>query len=474
MGNDALEQKLHDLYSSGDIAGAVEQHLAELGSEEMVQEWPQSGERISGRDNILAVNQHYEGATGTAPSLDAPADREARTDAWIVEGTIDYGDGTPVSLVSILEADADGKIIRATGLLREPVRGSRVAAPVGGADGARGREGRLTRQLWVEGASIVSRMSEPTVRTRRRSSSSTTATWRGAWGSGSARRARAWPTQAQLAEGRYTAAYISALERGLAKPSMAALTFLSERLGVSIPDLVAEERPAAGRLEADLLLASGKAAGGAGPYDALLDDGGRGPAQSGGAAAWRGRSALPAHARARGDPAGIRSRGALRRAGRTGRCSLGALLAGRRSLSGGQPGRGAVASSSSCWPADRAGLDVAPDFRFRLLTQLGNVEAWDGESGLAASPTWKRLRSLVDAASLRPARRFLSGLALQYRRAWGSRALDPRGSREPRALSGRRRGARRSRPREQHRHHVHRAREPGSGGGAPGACATAC
>ena len=62
-------------------------------------------------------------------------------------------------------------------------------------------------------------------------------------------RTRVGLTQAQLAKGRYTAAYISALERGLAKPSMAALTFLSERLGVSVPDLVAEERPAASRLE---------------------------------------------------------------------------------------------------------------------------------------------------------------------------------------------------------------------------------
>ena len=39
-------------------------------------------------------------------------------------------------------------------------------------------------------------------------------------------------TQAQLAGDRYTKAYVSALEHGLAKPSMAALTFLSERLGV--------------------------------------------------------------------------------------------------------------------------------------------------------------------------------------------------------------------------------------------------
>jgi transcriptional regulator with XRE-family HTH domain len=85
-------------------------------------------------------------------------------------------------------------------------------------------------------------------------------------------RTRAGLTQAQVAQGRYTAAYISALERGLAKPSMAALTFLSERLGVSVPDLVAEERPAAGRLEADLLLASGAYTDALDRYDALLEE----------------------------------------------------------------------------------------------------------------------------------------------------------------------------------------------------------
>src|SRR5918999_3754017 len=87
-------------------------------------------------------------------------------------------------------------------------------------------------------------------------------------------RLRASLTQEEVAKGRYTAAYISALERGLAKPSMAALTFLSERLGVPVPDLVAEDRPAAGRLEADLLLASGRWQEGLDRYDGLLDAGG--------------------------------------------------------------------------------------------------------------------------------------------------------------------------------------------------------
>ena len=39
-------------------------------------------------------------------------------------------------------------------------------------------------------------------------------------------------TQQQLAEGRYTKAYISALEQGHAKPSMAALDFIAGRLGL--------------------------------------------------------------------------------------------------------------------------------------------------------------------------------------------------------------------------------------------------
>src|SRR4026207_1276216 len=39
-------------------------------------------------------------------------------------------------------------------------------------------------------------------------------------------------TQQQLAGDRYTKAYVSALETGIARPSMVALSFLSERLGL--------------------------------------------------------------------------------------------------------------------------------------------------------------------------------------------------------------------------------------------------
>ncbi|MCA1571898.1 MAG: nuclear transport factor 2 family protein [Chloroflexi bacterium] len=118
MDHDAMEQKLRDLYSSGDLE-ALARQIPEMASDDLVQEWPQSGERIRGRDNVMAVNQSYEGATGTAPRLTLR--RIVRPDqAWLVEGTIDYGDGTPVSIVSILEIGADGKITRQTDYFANP------------------------------------------------------------------------------------------------------------------------------------------------------------------------------------------------------------------------------------------------------------------------------------------------------------------------------------------------------------------
>ena len=118
MDNDEMERRLRDLYSSGD-AQEMARQVSELGSDDMVQEWPQSGERIRGRDNIVAVNQQYEGATGTTPKMTLRRIVKPGQ-AWVVESIIDYGDGTPVSLVSILEADSDGRITRETDYFANP------------------------------------------------------------------------------------------------------------------------------------------------------------------------------------------------------------------------------------------------------------------------------------------------------------------------------------------------------------------
>jgi len=118
MDNDAMERKLRDLYTSGDLEGLA-RLMSELASPDMVQEWPQSGERIRGRDNIAAVNQNYEGATGTAPKMTLRRILKPGA-AWVAESTIDYGDGTPVSCVSIIETDADGKIVKTTDYFASP------------------------------------------------------------------------------------------------------------------------------------------------------------------------------------------------------------------------------------------------------------------------------------------------------------------------------------------------------------------
>src|SRR4026209_301299 len=68
-------------------------------------------------------------------------------------------------------------------------------------------------------------------------------------------RLRAGLTQQQLAAERYTKAYVSALENGLVRPSMAALSFFAERLRMPASRLIGDEAPSWNRLEADLQLA---------------------------------------------------------------------------------------------------------------------------------------------------------------------------------------------------------------------------
>ena len=85
-------------------------------------------------------------------------------------------------------------------------------------------------------------------------------------------RSAAGLTQSALAGDRYTKAYISALEHGIAKPSMAALNYLAPRLGSTPAALIADADPIWGRLAADLRLASGDWQAALDAYEDLLDD----------------------------------------------------------------------------------------------------------------------------------------------------------------------------------------------------------
>src|SRR5215204_5266320 len=65
-------------------------------------------------------------------------------------------------------------------------------------------------------------------------------------------------TQQELAGDRYTKAYISALELGHAKPSMAALNYLAPRLGTTPDRLLTDHAGRWTRVDADLHLAAGR------------------------------------------------------------------------------------------------------------------------------------------------------------------------------------------------------------------------
>jgi hypothetical protein len=105
-------------YASGDM-GAITSVAHRYAAPDFVQSWPQSGERLN-LENSLKLFEHYaEMAGGPA----APAFTYGRMlgggNVFVVEGTIDYGDGVPVSYVGIGEL-SDGKVTRMTEYFANP------------------------------------------------------------------------------------------------------------------------------------------------------------------------------------------------------------------------------------------------------------------------------------------------------------------------------------------------------------------
>jgi tetratricopeptide (TPR) repeat protein len=190
-----------------------------------------------------------------------------------------------------------------------------------------------------------------------------------------AARKKAGFTQRELAGDRYTAAYISALEVGLVRPSWAALTYLSGRLGLAVHDLVREAQPGWERLNADLQLAAGDWQTAADSYTRLLEN-----ANSTDAALMRGgraeafcrlgrpRDALP-------DAAAAYE--ALTNAGQ----QVDAAYAGywlayaHHQLDNADEARALL---HQILAEVRAGLMVQADFKLRLLVALAILESWDG------------------------------------------------------------------------------------------------
>jgi ketosteroid isomerase-like protein len=102
---------------SGDMSQLSEM-LVRYGANDFVDEWPQSGERIRGMDNMKRLNDSYSAATGTSPKM-VLRRVIGEGDVYVIEGTIDYGDGVPVSYVGIAEF-RDGKVTKMTEYFANP------------------------------------------------------------------------------------------------------------------------------------------------------------------------------------------------------------------------------------------------------------------------------------------------------------------------------------------------------------------
>ncbi len=83
--------------------------------DDYVQEWPQSGERIVGKDNALAINENYPGGL--------PKMTFRRTlaggDLAVLEVGLEYSDGSIYQGVAILEF-RDEKVVRETDYFAQP------------------------------------------------------------------------------------------------------------------------------------------------------------------------------------------------------------------------------------------------------------------------------------------------------------------------------------------------------------------
>ena len=86
-------------------------------TDDFVQEWPQSGERLT-KEATLRMNEKYQEKTGTSPTFTYKR-MLGGGDIFVIEGTIDYGDGVPVSYVGVGEL-RDGKVSKMTEYFANP------------------------------------------------------------------------------------------------------------------------------------------------------------------------------------------------------------------------------------------------------------------------------------------------------------------------------------------------------------------
>ncbi len=111
-----LAARYEEALKSNDLE-AMGRLLDEYGTDDFVQEWPQSGERLR-KSAAKQVDANYADQTGMTPKFTYRR-MLGGGDVYVIEGTIDYGDGVPVSYVGIGEV-RDGKVSRMTEYFANP------------------------------------------------------------------------------------------------------------------------------------------------------------------------------------------------------------------------------------------------------------------------------------------------------------------------------------------------------------------
>jgi hypothetical protein len=114
--NSALVAKFEEVLRTNDFA-QMEAVAKEHSTDDFHTDWPQSGERLN-KANSIKLTESYAEMTGTAPKFTYKR-MIGGGDVYVVEGTIDYGDGVPVSYVGIGEF-RDGKLARMTEYFANP------------------------------------------------------------------------------------------------------------------------------------------------------------------------------------------------------------------------------------------------------------------------------------------------------------------------------------------------------------------
>lgn len=111
--NTKSNRALLDLHWAASASGDLETEH-KIYAEDVLCEYPQSGEKIHGRRNLQALRGHHPGK----PSGFAIRRIVGAGDFWVTEYVINYA-GKPFQTVSIMEF-RDGKVVRETQYFAEP------------------------------------------------------------------------------------------------------------------------------------------------------------------------------------------------------------------------------------------------------------------------------------------------------------------------------------------------------------------